>query len=753
MLRTIALRWIALAGTALLPLAAAHAQEAQADQAGLQDIVVTAQKRAESQQTVPISITAVSAQALDNLQATSLQALQGAVPNVQINNFSNTPNTAVYTIRGIGVVEPDPYAGNTVSIVVDGVPQYFSMGALLDIYDVDRIEVLRGPQGTLFGANTTGGALNVLTGAPEFDALSGRLEGAYGNYNRFDAKATLNAPLSEDVAARVAFIHTQRDGFVTNVVDGSDMGKRNVTGVRAKLRARSGNFDATLAGEYVAARNGAPVVVSGALPGEALYVAPGTLGMYQQPCRVAGQPCNAPGRYFSANSSVPDKSDMNTYSTTLTMNLSDTAIGDLTSITAYRRFDLLEFTDQDGTPLFLDDTRRNTKGWQFSQEVRSSVQPIDGIQLLVGGFYMKTHYDHSQNFRIQFAAPGLLQINTQDQDNYSLSGFAQAYADLTDALRLQAGIRYTHERTRMIADTQNSINLAGNTDFDGTGNIGIGGFRADRAKSWNNVGWKLGLDYKVASGSLLYGYWARGFKSGGFVGRISLPQDVGPYNPETVDTFELGIKSDLFDRRLRANLAVFYTSYRDIQIAQTYFTTDQRGNRVNSTTIQNAAKAEIKGFELELTALPARGLTLNGSLAYLDATYRSFDFLNGGTGRIEDLSGFRLQNAPKWTATVGAVYTVDVAGGNARAGVNYNYVASKFLNAINDTPRSRIQPTHVVNANLDWSPDDTGLTVGVYANNLFDNRYIASVFDAPGVLGIVNYASPREYGVSAKFTF
>src|SRR5690606_22875841 len=129
-------------------------------------IVVTAQKRAENMQTVPVSVTAVTSEAVENLRATTLQGLQGTVPNVQINNFSNAPNTAVYTIRGIGVIEADPYAGNTVSIIVDGVPEYFSMGALVDLYDINRIEILRGPQGTLFGANTTGGAVNIITTPP-----------------------------------------------------------------------------------------------------------------------------------------------------------------------------------------------------------------------------------------------------------------------------------------------------------------------------------------------------------------------------------------------------------------------------------------------------------------------------------------------------------------------------------------------------------------------------------------------------------
>ena len=231
----------ALAAGLVMPIAAHAQQEAQETavaepRTGIQEIVVTAQKRAENLQNVPISVTAVTGDALAATQATSLQALQGSIPNVQIDNFANTPQSAVFTIRGIGVIEPDPYAGNTVSIVVDGVPQFFSMGALLDLYDVDRIEVLRGPQGTLFGANTTGGVINVVTAQPTGE-FGGHIKAAYGNWNRFDVSGAIEIPLVEDTLSfKVAGIHTERDGWVTNVVDGSDMGSKNLNAVRAYLK-------------------------------------------------------------------------------------------------------------------------------------------------------------------------------------------------------------------------------------------------------------------------------------------------------------------------------------------------------------------------------------------------------------------------------------------------------------------------------------------------------------------------------------
>ena len=737
---------------------------------GIAEIVVTAQKRAENLQDVPISVAAISASAIDDLNATTLQGLQGTVPNVSIGNFSNTPQNAVFTIRGIGVIEPDPYAGNTVGIVVDGVPQYFSIGALADLYDVERVEVLRGPQGTLFGANTTGGVVSIVNTPPKND-FGARFDLKYGNYDHLTVGGVVNAPLAKGLALRVAVNHDRRNGYVTNVVDGSDLGKRDVTIFRAALRYTTGDFEAVASGEYDRARNGSPIVVAGDLPGEAEFVPAGFRNMYASPCPPTGARCNAPDKYLSARQGVPDISDMDNYRGSLTMTLRDTAIGDITSITGYRHFELFEFTDQDGTPVFLDDTRRRTEGWQFSQELRTDIDVSDRIRLLVGGFYLKTHYNHVQDFRIDFAGgvtydlaantvtkglPGLFQRNLQNQDNYSLSGFAQSYFDVTDQLRVQAGIRYTYERTSMLASTLTSLATGGVTTFDGTAPNGapntlISNVAPPRdSMSWNNVGWKLGLDYRPTDDLLLYGYWARGFKSGGYTGRIGIAQDLGPYDPEHVDTFEVGFKSDLLDRHLRFNLAAFYTDYRDIQLAQIYFL-GSGASLVQGNTILNAASARIKGVEAELTAVPYEGLTLTASGAYLKAEYRKFDFLLP-TGAILDLRGERLQNAPKWSATIGAEYKREIAGLETRVAATYSYTSEKLLTSIIDVARSRVQPQHLLNANIDVKINEM-LTVGVFGTNLFDNRYTNSVLDAPGTLGLVNYAPPRMYGASFRAVF
>lgn len=727
---------------------------------GLGEIVVTAQKTSESIQDVPISITAVGGERLSDLQVTTLQALQGSVPNVQIDNFANTPNNAVFTIRGIGVIEPDPYAGNTVSIVVDGVPQFFSMGALLDTYDVQRVEILRGPQGTLFGANTTGGVVSVVTNQPTGE-FGGYIKGVYGNWNRFDVSGAIEIPLAEDVASfKLAGIHTERDGWVTNVFDGLDMGSKNVDAIRGQLYLTpSPDLSITLQGEYVAARNGAPVVVNGGLPGEANYVPEGTfwngseLPQYVSPCAVAGQPCEAPDKFFSGNNEVPDTSNIDTYFGIATIEVANTAIGDITSITGYKEFTQFEYTDQDGTAKTNNSTRRRTRGSQLSEELRTAFE--SGIFSGVAGvFFMKTNYDHYQMYHLDFALPGLLQYNEQEQTTESYSAFLQTYAQVTDRLKLQAGIRFTHDKidARSTLDTGLGSEPLTSPEWDKFDVLFPGSLDVGGKESWNNVGWKLGLDYRLGDDALTYASWSRGFKSGGFTGRIGVAADGDtPFDPEKVDTFEVGLKADFLNRTIRTNFAAFYTNYRDMQLAQIYFdpVTNVQGNR-----ILNAAKSEIKGFELEAQAVPVWGLTLRGSLAYLDASYKEFDYLDPLSTQILDLTGFRLQNAPKWQTMLGVNYDYELAGGSRIvADVSWMYTSSKYYTAVVNTPRSKVQPTYLVDALLTYHSPDDRWSAGLWGKNLLDKRYISTVFDSPGYMGIVGYAPPRQYGASVQYNF
>ena len=715
--------------------APAYAQQSEESIGGLKEIVVTAQKQAQSQQDVPISVTAVTGESLAAAQVNNVADLSNSIPNVQINTFSNSPDSAVFTIRGVGVNDADPYVGTTVSVVVDGVVVGVNTAALLSLFDIDRVEVLRGPQGTLFGANTTGGVINVVTKQPTGE-LGGEFEAVYGNYNHIELNAALNFPITDNLSGKISVLHNSMDGYFRNYADNRRIGERNITSLRGYLKYAQGNYDATVIGEYVRSRNGSQTGILLAGPGELFY--------------VPGETEKAFDFKRGLSYDQPDANDRDSYSITLTQNLS-TGIGDWTSITSYRDYDNDLYSDDDATTLVLLQTHRRIKHHQFSQELRDLVDITDSTRLIVGGYYFRQHYTLDQQGKLDGFLPGLGQPQTQEQTNWSISGFAQLYQDITPELRLQAGIRYSHEKTDAVSTTANTINPDGVATFDDPlipGSLIV----ASGKKAWNNVGWKVGLDYKVTPDVMLYSYYARGFKSGGFTGRIVLAEDIGPFDPEKLDTIEAGFKADLLDRHLRVNLAAFYNFYKNMQVVQniTY------PSGANSASIANAGKAETKGFELEITAAPVNGLTLTGALAYLDAKYKEYDtqILDPATGGLVPASyaGNSLMNSPKWNASFGANWQMALGNGTLTANGLYSYTSSKFTSYTN-LPVERVGPVELVNASLNWGPDDAGWKIGIYGRNLFDEKYFNQKLSLAGIGTLASLGAPREYGATFRYSF
>ncbi len=760
-----------------------------ANQGGLEEIIVTAQKRSENLQKVPIAVTAISGKAIADTHALTLRELQGVVPGVQLGSFANNKQSAVFTIRGIGVLEPDAYAGNTVGIVYDGVPQFFNYGALIDLFDIDRVEVLRGPQGTLFGANTTGGVVNIATSQPT-NEFGGKAEVTYGNHNRIDAGAAINLPLSDTLKAKITVFHTSEDGWITNLADRDNpIDKRNRNIIRGYLKfSPAANFDATLIGEYAQTRDGAGYIVNGGLPGDILY-APGLeypsicLGVTGSvPLGGPNPHCRAPKEFVSGrHTDIPDVSNLDSRRLTLTMNLRGTAIGDITSITGYRNFNFLEYVDQGGTgSRDVFSSRRYSDGHQFSQELRTSAKVSDRFNLTAGVFYLTDYYQQDQEVRYSFlgpiAGPGSSFVSTvpHEQHNYSISGFAQGYFDLTDKLQLVAGIRYQHEKTELSTRVTNTIDFDGGPIFSGTGKglgitVGSGSFELPPGvggsvalvtgkKSWNNVGGKLGLNYKPTDNALLYASWSRGFKSGGFVGRIGIPSDLGPYRPETVNAYEAGFKGSFFDRRLQANLSAFYTDYKDIQLGQTFSYQTPPGcgavgapvcSQVNQSTILNASGAKLKGFELEVNARPVTSLKLGASVSYLETKYKDFPFQVPNTTTIINLKGQSLLNAPKWTYSANAAYQFDLAGGNTTIRADYSYIGGKYQILFLPS-NSYIQPTHLVGAGIDWEPAGRNWSISAWARNLFDKHYLGSLYESQGFGALGQYQRGRQFGGTVR---
>jgi iron complex outermembrane receptor protein len=720
------------AGCALALATASAIAQSESDTSGDQpdetdviaDVVVTAQKRQESIQDVPISVTALNTDSLQRQQVVDLRGMSNSIPNVQINSFANSPDSAVFTIRGVGVNDADPYVGTTVSVVVDGVVVGTNTAALVSLFDIDRVEILRGPQGTLFGANTTGGVVNVITKQPTGE-FGGDAEVRFGNFDQIEANAAFNFPITDSLAGKISVLKTKRDGYMKNTINGDSSGDIDITTVRPYLKYTADDFNATLIGEYVRTRNGSQAGVN-ISPADRLLSVPGYTDL--------GRPV-----YFRGQSlDQPDQNDRNTYGATLTMNF-DTSAGDWVSISSYRKYDQDLYSDDDATENIWLQTRRQIDHKQWSQELRDTIQVNEAVQWLIGAFGMHQEYFLDQDGKLDGFLPGLGQPQSQDQENDSLSAFTQVYWDVSSQWRLQGGLRYSHEKVKARSTTTTTFNPSGQASFDDPidPNAVIVG---EGSKTWDEVGYKFGADFRYSDEVMYYGYYAHGFKSGGFTGRITRPEDIGPHNPEFVDTTEVGVKSDLLGRRLRANLAVFFNKYDDMQIAQNITYPDGQ----NSARIINAAKAETKGFELELTALPIDNLTLTASLAYLDAEFKKFIT---PTGQV--LTGNKLQDSPKWQAAESINYRAPMGGGALNFYVQHTYTDDKYSYFTN-LPLEKIEALNLVNASIRYSSADDHWSAGVYGRNLADKKYFTQKLDF-GVFVLAGVGPPREYGVD--FTY
>jgi iron complex outermembrane receptor protein len=440
---------IALAG----PVGVVRAQEAEAvaTEGGLEEVVVTAQKREEKHPG--------RADRGDRPDRRCAPAAGHRRPAQHVQLDPERPDqlvceladSAVFTIRGVGVNDADPYVGTTVSVVVDGVVVGTNTAALISLFDIDRVEILRGPQGTLFGANTTGGVVNVVTKQPTGE-FGGDAQLVYGDYDHIEANASLNFPITDNLAGKISVLKYMRDGYMTNTIDGDSSGDVDIMTVRPYLKYTGDSWDATLIGEYVRTRNDSQAGLN-ISPADRLLAVPGYTD--------SGHPV-----FFRGQSrDQPDQNDRDTYGATLTMDF-ETGLGDWVSITNYRKYDQDLYSDDDSTENVWLQTHRQIDHKQWSQELRDTVQFSDSLQWLIGAFGFHQEYFLDQDGKLDGFLPGLGQPQTQDQENESLSAFTQLYWDVTDRWRLQGGLRYTYEKTDARSTSTNTFNPSGHSSFD-----------------------------------------------------------------------------------------------------------------------------------------------------------------------------------------------------------------------------------------------------------------------------------------------
>lgn len=716
-------RRLALLASATFPLvlgAPAWAADADSDGATVTEVIVTAQKRAENIQDVPIAITALSA---DQLKARDVNSVRDLVTQVPAVAFGEVAGTTQISARGIGFGLLTGVGENSVAFHRDGVyiPRPGAAGMLFD--DAGRIEFLRGPQGTLYGRNATAGVLNVVSPRPP-DAFEGQASIAGGNFDAFRASASVGGPLTSSVRARTFVQRDEHDGYVLNTVNGqrlddlqrwtwhlaldADVGERmtvELRGFSVQDHFRSPVYD--------------PIEPAGAgnnpLPASVFDI---------HPFKV-----KADANYDSTRSIAGGIARL-TY---------DVGQVRLLSITGYQHYKFFEKVyDGDGTLLNLFVTHRPETSYSFSQEF-DLIGSTGQLDWTVGAFYLS---DRSK-VHFQTETPGFLAVGiaSLDQAINEHSQYASAFVDATwkatEEISAFGGVRVLKEDRE--ATLINTLNLAGGLVIPQCLPGTPGG---DLQIDSTNLTGRVGIRYTPDAGSNLYGQYSRGSKSGGFGASAC----ANVYRPEKLDAFEVGAKQTLFGRTLRLNLAAYYYDFKDLQVEQITGT---------SLVIRNAPKSRVYGVDAEATWAPgpAWEITLSGSL--MKARYRRFsdtDPLNPQLG-VLDLSGHHLNRAPDWTVNLAAQYTFELPDGSRLRPRAEVYGSARY--ALRPYGDSRdFQSAHAtLGASLTWADRKDRLTVRAYGRNLTNEAYLQGIVGNPGEGRLGAYAPPRTYGVEVSSKF
>ena len=745
--------WLVAAVPVLAQDNAAAATEAEERDGN--EIVVTANRREERLQDVPLSVTAVSGEDLARSSFKEVTDIQYLAPNVTFSATNPVSNGGGYQVRGVGTQTYDSSVEQTVGLVVDGVVIGLSRDpGATGFSDIERIEVLRGPQGTLFGKNSSAGVIQVITRRPELDRYGLDLDFSYGERNDRVARATMNLPLGSKAALRVSGFANGQDGAIPNVVNGTRVGDRDNNGVRAKLLWEpSADISLLVSGEYQTAfaRDGQTI--------ESLGVNPNYNAQFN---RFPVKPGH--GVYLAYN----DRdwtADTSLWATSLQ---ADYSIGEatLTSITAYRELKVTQLSDIDGAPInILNHSDGGVDSNQFSQELRLVSPSGKPLEYVAGLYYYRTENkgDIAQygNFYGVYGRPVVISsgVRTQVNDVRSLAAFGQLSYRLAAGVKLIGGLRYTNDRnhgTLTVAPLPFPAVVASIAlPYDGT-------VEAD------NVSGKVGVQFEPSRDLMLYATFSTGYKGPAIDGTGGTVREV---EPETVKSYEIGVKSSLFDGRMTLNASAYWADYTNFQ------TTALDMSLVPPAFIlTNAGGLRSRGVELETRLRVARGFHVSASGSYSEAVYRSFvgPCYSGqansavvGTGcyllpgsttvRVSDYAGYSLPNAPKWSYTLRADYQARL-GGDLELDAGANWAWRDATQAVLGDPKARIEAYGLLNGTIGISGNDGQWRVGIYARNLLDQRFYAP-YAAPPTINPGGYSrimSPeafRTIGGTMSFHF
>ena len=773
-----------------LPLVVLPGSFAAAQESGIgalmEEIKVTARKREEGLQDTPIAVSVFSGESLEARGVQRIDEIAGLTPNMSFDNINTNGgggNSAAVFLRGVGQRDFLPSADPGVGIYVDGVYYARSVGSVLDIIDIDRVEVLRGPQGTLFGRNTTGGAIAIHTQKPH-EEFEGKVRVRVGIDDRADVLGKVNVPLSDNLFMNATVAKFDQDGFVVNPLNGMDTGDDDTLAFRGALRWQANNFEVNINGDYSRDRENGQARVASQNPDRVIQFIPpdpnnptstGNGATQHNFFLGANSPFNpangGPGlgagfgnpgtpfpRGFSncdarapvpglvegttsgcANadtialgkntSTMPTYSDHDIYGFSGTVDWQLTDNLEIKSITAYRNVDSEFAHDGDSTPFYLSWVRDQIyKQEQFTQEIQLLGTAVNNrLQWIIGGFYFT---EDGNNYNpVDFA--GIDIESGAKFDHESIAGFAQGTFDITEKLHLTAGIRYTDDTKDFIVTSDGRYSTPGahfpmgasdmvNIQsavpvFAPTGlqvKLIADGTTTLKADDWTPM---ANISYDVNDNLMTYFTYAEGFKSGGVQQRNAgvFGAAAPTYDPEFVESFEIGFKFSTPDGRFVLNAAAFYADYTDIQL-------ETLAPEGIAPQLDNAGEGEIKGFELESRWSPLDTWFLEVAIGHLDAKITKSDpsvFNSGGPAK-----GDRLPQVPRWSLASSLIKEFGLGDmGTIIARVDYNYRTKVFFAADND-PGSVMQSHGLLNASVGWDSANDKLSLIFHANNIFDKR-------------------------------
>ncbi len=730
---------------------------------GLGEIIVTAQKRAERLQDVPIAITVVDRDSITNSRITRADELVQLVPGLQANG-GIAASQPIYAIRGISMNDYSLNQSGPVATYYDEV--YKGNPAILGValYDLERVEVLRGPQGTLYGKNATGGAVNLITRPPAF-TTEGYLDVTLGNYDRREVQGAIQAPLSDKVAVRVAFTFERAAGWFKNFQPGEpDMSETRNWGVRGSLLFKASDKLTFTLRASTSLENPIHDGVYGQ-PGP-LGIGAGVYGYYHGVDPVS----NPNSDYFRppglcrrcTQSDNPVRQDNRTYALSLNTKYEITDSLALTSITSYDSGKFYYEEDGDGSPLKVINDNFYDNDKQFAQDLRITTTGDGRFKTLIGAYFFDERIFNINGLPlfmdIDANADGVLNhldceaafpigCNFQNQFHQHKTSVA-VYTDdsykISDQLTLRGGLRFTHDKATLSRFMSQAYGTDGvlisnlipgsTTDLSAT---------TDRRFTTNNLSPKIGLDYKTSGGTLLYATYSRGYRGGSFNGQsYFLPEELSTTKSETVSDYEIGSKTSLLDRRLELNSSVFYYDYKNQQFIDVDPLT-------GAQPLVNLPLSRIFGAELEIAARPIPALRITGGIGLLDTKVKQ------GTLGGQSIVGNSIVNAPKYSGTMAIDWDVVHANwGSVSARVDGNYQSKQYFD-LENRPTASQGGYGLLNARLGWKTASGNAGVDLWVRNISDTFYTKDKIDLLSGFGFIynRVGDPRTFGATLAINF